>query len=285
MEIKFITYTLRMIKFEHSLFALPFALSSLFVATNGQPGWNILLLIIAAMITARNAAMTFNRIVDRHIDAKNPRTANRELPKGKVSIRFAILFCIINASLFVCISFFFNPLAALLSPFALIIICGYSFTKRFTHFSQFFLGLALGSAPIAAWIAATGSVSLFSLLLGFAVLFWVTGFDIIYATQDFDFDKQAGLKSLVVKFGTAKSLLLSRFVHVVSFGLFVLAGYAHGLHWLYFVGCFAVAILLFYEHSLVKKEDLSRVNAAFFTTNGYVAVIYMVFVLTETLMN
>ncbi len=274
---------LRMIKFEHSLFALPFALASLLVATEGRPTVKITFLIIAAMVTARNAAMSFNRIVDRHIDAKNPRTAERELPTKKVSLTFAWIFCFVNMALFVLVSATFNRLTLVLSPVALIIIFGYSYTKHISHYSHIFLGLALGVAPVATWIAATGTVSLFSLILGLAVLFWVAGFDIIYATQDYHFDKEAGLKSLVVKLGIGPSLLCSRLVHLVACVLLVLAGFTQGLHWPYFLGCFAVAIMLFYEQILVKKDDLSRVNTAFFTLNGYMSVLYFVFVFLDTM--
>lgn len=273
--------TLRMIKVQHSIFALPFALASFWVASQGNPDPKIFVFIIIAMVTARNAAMSFNRIVDRNFDKINPRTQNREIPSGKLSLKFSIFFCTINSILFIITSYYFNWLTFILSPIALMIILGYSFTKRFTHCTQFFLGLSLGIAPVAAWIATTGTVSPFSIFLGLAVLFWVSGFDVIYSTLDYDFDRKNGLKNMVVKLGINKSVLASRVLHIISIVFIILAGLIANFHSLYFIGTAIVAALLFYEHSLVKPGDFSKVNVAFFTMNGYVALVYFIFVLCD----
>ncbi|MBU1918425.1 MAG: 4-hydroxybenzoate octaprenyltransferase [bacterium] len=279
--LKKVYLTLGMIKFQHSIFALPFALTSVFVATAGNPGVFKVLLILFAMITARNSAMTFNRIVDRHIDKKNPRTRDRAIPSGELSLRFAFIFGLINMILFVFTSMMFNKLTFILSPLALAIILGYSLTKRFTYYTQFYLGLALGCAPVAAWIAMTGVISVFSVVLGMAVFLWVAGFDIIYSTLDYDFDRQYKLKSLVVHLGLRKALWLAGFIHLLSVIFFVCAGFVQGLHIFYYLGCLLTALLLIYEHRLVKPYDLSRVNMAFFTLNGYVSLFFLVFVLLD----
>lgn len=272
---------LSMIKVQHSVFALPFALTSFLFATNGRPKILDVIMIVLAMITARSAAMTFNRIADLKFDSENPRTQNRELPSGKLSLRFASIFCTVNCILFVLISYYFNALTFILSPLALLIVLGYSLTKRFTSYTQIFLGFALGIAPIAAWIAATGTVSVFSVLLGIAVLFWVAGFDLIYSSMDYQYDKARQLNNLVVKMGIKKSLLLSRFLHFISVIFFILAGVNLGLGLFYFLGCLFCAALISYEHSLVRHDDLSKVNMAFFTLNGYMALGYLGFVLLE----
>jgi 4-hydroxybenzoate polyprenyltransferase len=279
--LKKVYLTLGMIKFQHSIFALPFALTSVFVATNGKPGFFKVLLVLFAMITARNSAMTFNRIVDRHIDKKNPRTRDRAIPSGELSLRFAFIFGLINMVLFVLTSMMFNKLTFILSPLALTIILGYSLTKRFTYYTQFYLGLALGCAPIAAWIAMTGVISGFSVILGLAVFLWVAGFDIIYSTLDYDFDRQHKLKSLVVRFGLRKALWLAGFIHLLSVIFFLCAGFVQGLNIFYYLGCLLTALLLIYEHRLVKPYDLSRVNMAFFTLNGYVSLFFLLFVLLD----
>lgn len=273
--------TLRMIKIQHSIFALPFALASVFVATQGRPRVYSLILIVLAMVTARNSAMSFNRIVDRHFDKANPRTQNREIPSGKLSLEFSILFCTVNVLLFVLISLLFNNLAFILSPVVLIIILGYSFTKRFTHYTQFFIGLSLGIAPIAAWIALTGTLSIFPVLLGLAVLCWVAGFDIIYTTLDYDFDKNYGLKNMVVQWGIKRSLIISKGLHVLSVVFLILAGILGHLGLIYFAGSLVCGVLLAYEQSLVNPTDLSKVNMAFFTLNGYVSLLFLAFVLFD----
>lgn len=274
--------TLGMIKVQHSLFALPFALTSLLIATHGSPTPKLFVLVVLAMITARNTAMTFNRIVDRDIDQKNPRTMNREIPSGKLSLSFAKLFCAANVLLFIVITGFINKTALALSPLALAIVLSYSLTKRFTHYTQFFLGLALGIAPIAAWIAATGTLALFPILLGLGVLFWVSGFDLIYSTLDYDFDKTNGLKNLVVKWGIKKSLWAARVLHLTSMMFIFLAGAMERLSLFYFLGGLFMTGIIAYEHKLIKPHDLSRVNMAFFTLNGYAALVFLGFVLLET---
>lgn len=273
--------TLSMIKIQHSIFALPFALSSVFVATDGKPSILSLLMIVLAMVTARNTALTFNRIADRDIDKKNPRTKDREIPSGKLSLKFAYFFWAINSIFFILISSYFNKITLLLSPLALLIIMGYSLTKRITHFTQIFLGIALGISPIAAWIAMTGTVSAFSLFLGLGVLCWVAGFDVIYSTLDHDYDKKNNMKNMVVKWGVQKSLSISKILHLFSMFFLILGGAIQGLQLFYLLGCLLVAALLVYEHSLVKPNDLSRVNVAFFTLNGYVSLIFFVFVLLD----
>lgn len=273
--------TLDMIKFQHSLFAMPFALASLFYATRGLPGWKTFLLIVLAMVTARNAAMSFNRIADLAIDQKNPRTQNWPLVRGDLSRLFATSFCVVNCGLFLFTAFLLNPLALLLSPIVLIILLGYSLTKRFTHFTQIFLGLALGISPLGAWIAATGSFHLFPALLGVGVLFWVAGFDLIYSMQDDDFDRTQGIKNLVVWLGREKALNLSRMFHALCIGFFLLAGFYQGLGLWYFSGIFLMGGFLVYEHRLISPENLSRINKAFFTINGYVSLSFLVFSLLD----
>lgn len=270
-----IRHTLELVKFSHSIFALPFALASVFFASAGWPPLKTLVLIILAMITARNTAMAFNRLVDAKIDSQNPRTSMRHLPKNLLSPKYVTLFVIFNALLFIIISSYFNILTFYLSPIALIIICGYSTMKHITHASQIFLGLALGIAPIAAWIAVTGEIAFFPILIGTGVLFWVAGFDILYATQDYEFDKKAGLKSLVVWLGIRKGLKLSRFFHAISIVIFGIAGWFQGLHLFYYTAILLMGICLAYEHSLVKPNDLSRINMAFFNLNGLVGMLFL----------
>ncbi|MBI2340759.1 MAG: UbiA family prenyltransferase [Deltaproteobacteria bacterium] len=268
-------YTLEMIKFSHSVFALPFALAALVFAADGLPPLKTVGLIILAMVTARNTAMAFNRFADAKIDAKNPRTANRHIPKGLLSRGFVLSFALINGALFIYIASFFNPLAFKLSPMALAIIYFYSYTKRWTHFTQLFLGLSLAIAPVGAWIALRGMIEAFPLLLGAAVLFWVAGFDIFYATQDFHFDKSEGLKSLVVRFGIARSLIVAKFFHVLSMVFFLAIGIVYQLNTFYLTTVILMGTFLAYEHHLVKPDDLSRVNTAFFTLNGTVGILYL----------
>ncbi|MBI2082872.1 MAG: UbiA family prenyltransferase [Deltaproteobacteria bacterium] len=267
--------TLSLIKFSHTLFALPFALASMLVAANGLPPLRIILLILACMVTARTAGMAFNRYLDAEIDARNPRTATREIPRGVISRRFALSLSVISALLFVLSAAAINPLCLRLSPIALFFVFFYSYTKRFTPLAHLFVGIALGLAPIGAWIATTGEFGLESLILGIGVLFWVAGFDIIYATLDSEFDKKEGLHSVVVALGIKKALLVSRLFHVITFLGFSLFGILIEASWSYW---FALAICLFllvYEHTLVKPNDLSKVNAAFFNMNGYVSVVFL----------
>lgn len=276
-----LSLTLSMIKFKHSVFAMPFALAALLFATSGRPAPLDILLIVLCMITARNAAMSFNRLVDWKFDAANPRTQNREIPSGKLSLSFCTGFCLVNCALFIGLSSFFNSLAFALSPVALIILLGYSLTKRFTSLTQIFLGLALGLSPSATWVALTGEITLFPLLLSAGVLFWVAGFDLIYSTQDYEYDKSKGLKNIVVKLGIPGALWLSRTFHLACIGFFVAGGLTFGLSMVYFAGIAIMAGFLVYEQSLVKPHDLSKVNMAFFALNGYVSMIFLATAILE----
>jgi len=268
--------TLAMIKFEHTLFALPFAFLGAILAANGFPTWWQMLWITVAMVGARSAAMTFNRIVDRDIDAKNPRTANRELPSGKLSIGFAWVFLYFSIGVFLLASYSLNWLTFALSPVALVFILGYSYSKRFTAFAHIFLGLALAISPSAAWIAVRGSLNdEVPLLLSLLVLMWTSGFDVLYACQDYDFDRKAGLRSIPARFGIKTSLRIARLFHFQAFIVLVLLYIATGLGRLALVGVVLVGALLVYQHTLVKANDLSRLNAAFFTTNAFVSVILL----------
>ncbi|MBI4374137.1 MAG: UbiA family prenyltransferase [Deltaproteobacteria bacterium] len=267
--------TLSLIKFSHTLFALPFALASMLVAANGLPPLRLFLLILACMVTARTAGMAFNRYLDAAIDARNPRTAGREIPRGVVSRRFTLGLSLVSAFLFVLSAAAINPLCLRLSPVALFFLFFYSYTKRFTFLAHLFVGLALGIAPIGAWIAITGQFALEPFVLGLSVLFWVAGFDIIYATLDHEFDRKERLHSLVVRLGLKKALLVSRLFHLTTMILFFLFGIlidANRGFWLALAVC---SLLLVYEHSLVKPDDLSKVNAAFFNMNGYISIVFL----------
>ena len=268
--------TLEMIKFEHSIFALPFALTGALLAVRGWPSWRQILWIIVAMVSARSAAMTFNRIADLKFDALNPRTKARALPAGHLSLRFAAGFTLLACALLVLAAFELNPLAFKLSPAALALLFGYSYTKRFTSFSHIVLGACLGASPIAAWIALRGDLGAGVVLLGIAVTLWVAGFDIIYACQDVEFDHRLGLHSLPKRYGVKTALIVSAVLHVVMFGILIAVAWVEHLGWIAFGGLAAVALLLAYEHALVKPSDLSRINAAFFTINGYVSVLFFV---------
>ncbi|MGB7207630.1 MAG: UbiA-like polyprenyltransferase [Pyrinomonadaceae bacterium] len=266
--------TLGMIKFEHTLFALPFAFLGAVLAANGLPEWRQILWITVAMVGARSAAMTFNRIVDRDIDAANPRTANRELPSGKLSVGFAWVFLFVSVGVFFLASYSLNWLAFALSPVALISVLGYSYAKRFTAFAHLFLGWALAISPTAAWIAVRGAIdSEVPLLLSLFVLMWTAGFDVLYACQDYEFDKKAGLRSIPARFGIKNSLWIARLFHAQAFIVLLLLFFVTELSWLALAGVLAVAVLMIYQHTLVKPNDLSRMNAAFFTTNAFVSVI------------
>ena len=269
--------TLRMIKFEHTLFALPFALLGAVLAADGIPQLRQIIGITLAMVGARSAAMTFNRIADRDIDAENPRTAGRELPAGKLSTRFAWAFFFASVGLFVVAAYSLNWLTLALSPVALASIIGYSYAKRFTSLSHLFLGWALAISPTAAWIAVRGAIdSEIPLLLSLLVLMWTAGFDVMYACQDYDFDRRAGLRSIPATFGIARALWMARLFHVQAFVALLLLYGLSGLAWPALVGVIAVGILLIYQHTLVSSKDLSRMNAAFFTTNAFVSVILFV---------
>ena len=275
--------TLEMIKWEHSIFALPFALCGALLAANGIPNGHALFWIVVCMVSARTAAMAFNRLVDAEFDGANPRTKMRALPAGQLSLRFVAVFTLISAAIFVFAAAQLNRLTMWLSPVVLLILLGYSYTKRFTRWSHLVLGLALGIAPSAAWIAVRGSLDWRIVLLTAAVTFWVGGFDIIYACQDYEFDREHGLWSLPCKVGVANALTVARVMHLVMLAMLVGVLFLFGLGKLAGVGVLAVAGLLLYEHSLVKSDDLSRLDAAFFTMNGVISVVFLVFVASDVL--
>ncbi len=274
--------TLEMIKWEHSIFALPFALTGALLAFRESgafvaSGWWVLLWIVIAMVGARSAAMAFNRLVDADIDGRNPRTKGRHLPAGLLSRNFCIGFTVAAGALFMFASWELNTLCFRLAPLALAVVLLYSYTKRFTHFSHLVLGFALGIAPAAAWIAVRGSLDPRILWLTAAVTFWTAGFDIIYSCQDFEFDSESQLFSIPRALGIIKALMVARALHVLMIFSLLMLVYQLQLGSLAVAGVAAVAALLIYEHTLVKAGDLSRVNAAFFTMNGWVSVLFFVF--------
>lgn len=266
--------TLEMIKWEHSVFALPFALTGAVLAAGGWPHWRTLLLIVVCMVSLRTAAMAFNRLVDAEIDGVNPRTAMRAIPAGLLSKGFVVLFTLASVGVFVAAAAALNRLTLLLSPVAVLVALGYSYMKRVTRWSHLVLGLALGIAPSAAWIAVRGGLDPRTLVLSLAVLLWVAGFDILYACQDFDHDRTHKLHSVPQAFGLRGAFVLARAMHLLTVGC---------LEWLLRVfhlglpataGVLVVALLLLYEHSLVRPDDLRRMNAAFFTLNGVISVVF-----------
>jgi 4-hydroxybenzoate polyprenyltransferase len=277
--------TLEMIKWEHSVFALPFALCGAMLAADGIPPAHQLTWIVVAMIAARSAAMSFNRLADASIDAANPRTRTRALPAGVLPQRFVRNFVIVFCAVFVLAAWELNRLSFLLSPVALVVLLLYSYTKRFTRWSHVVLGFALGIAPAAAWIAVRGSLDPRILLLTAAVTFWVAGFDVLYACQDFEFDCQVGLHSIPRFWGIGKSLWIARAFHFVMIVLLTVLLSSFGLGKLAAVGVLLVFLLLAYEHSLVSENDLSKLNAAFFTMNGVIAVVFFVFVAADLLVH
>ena len=276
--------TLEMIKWEHSIFALPFALCGAMLAAGGFPSAHQLLWIIVAMVAARSAAMAFNRWADAAIDAANPRTSTRALPAGHLSPAFVVTFVVVSSAVFVFAASQLNRLALLLSPVALLVLLLYSYTKRVTRWSHLVLGFALGIAPAAAWIAVRGSLNSRILLLTAAVTFWVGGFDVLYACQDYDFDRQAGLHSIPRYLGIRGALWVARSFHLLMVGFLVLLLFAFGLGMLATGGVAVVILLLLYEHSLVKASDLSKLNAAFFTMNGVISVLFFIFVAADLLL-
>jgi 4-hydroxybenzoate polyprenyltransferase len=269
--------TLEMIKIEHTLFALPFAFLGAVLAANGFPSAYQIFWIIVAMVGARSAAMAFNRIADRDFDGRNPRTATRALPAGLLSVSFVLIFTLISAAFFFLAAAMLNRLTLLLAPIALASVLLYSFTKRWTSLSHLVLGWCLAIAPTGAWVAVRGEIgSPVPLLLSFVVLLWTAGFDVLYACQDYEFDRREGLNSIPARVGIARALWIARFLHMAAFGALV---------WLYLVtklgpiallGVVATAGLLLYQHRLVRADDLGRLNAAFFTTNAFVSVILLV---------
>jgi 4-hydroxybenzoate polyprenyltransferase len=278
---KTITAILEMIKFSHTVFALPFAVMSAFLAAEGIPSARTLLWITLCMVGARSAAMSFNRIVDAAYDAKNPRTAERAIPAGKLTRGETAAFMLAMVGLFVFSAYMLNRLAFMLSPVALAVVFGYSYTKRFTDYSHFVLGLALGIAPVGAWIAVKEEFHPTALLLGLAVLLWTAGFDLIYACQDIESDRRTGLHSLPKRLGPRGALVLSAILHAAMIGVLFGVFYSASLGKVFLLGAVLVAGLLAYEHSIVKPNDLSRVNAAFFTVNGAVSLVLMALTIAD----
>ena len=276
--------TLEMIKWEHSIFALPFALCGAMLAAGGFPSLHQLLWIVVAMVAARSAAMAFNRWADASIDAANPRTSTRALPAGQLSPAFVVTFVVVSSAIFIFAASQLNRLSLLLSPVALAVLLLYSYTKRVTRWSHLVLGFALGIAPSAAWIAVRGSLDPRILLLTAAVTFWVGGFDVLYACQDFDFDRQAGLHSIPRYVGIPAALWIARGFHLIMVGMLVGLVIVFGMGKLAVCGVLAVVLLLLYEHSLVRPNDLSKLNAAFFTMNGVISVLFFAFVAGDLLL-
>ncbi|MGB0062882.1 MAG: UbiA-like polyprenyltransferase [Terracidiphilus sp.] len=273
--------TLEMIKWEHSIFALPFALTAMVLAAGGLPGWRTVVWIVVAMVAARSAAMAFNRWADADLDAANPRTSSRAIPAGLLTRQFTIGFTCVTAAVFVAASAELNRLALLLSPVALVVLMGYSYLKRWTRFSHLGLGLALGLAPTAAWIAVRGSIDPRILVLTAAVTLWAGGFDVLYSCQDCEHDRAAGLHSIPQALGVAAAIYTARAVHVMAF--WALTWFALLFHFglAGWIGVGAVGLLLLYEHLLVSPGDLRRLNAAFFTMNGVIAMVFLVFVAAD----
>ncbi len=262
----------RMVKIEHSIFALPFAYLGMLWAAGGWPGWRVFIALTVAMVAVRSFAMAVNRLADLPIDAKNPRTLTRPLVTGEIGVAETRVFIAASAAVFVVACWFLNPLCLMLSPAALVWSGLYSFTKRFSALCHFFLGSVLGLAPLAGWLAVSPAVEMAPVLLALGVTFWVGGFDILYACQDTEFDRSAGLHSLPAKLGVGPALAVSTFSHVVTSLFFLLAGWASGAGLVYLAFCLAVAAILLLEHRLISEHDMSRVNLAFFTLNGFVAV-------------
>jgi 4-hydroxybenzoate polyprenyltransferase len=287
-SLKALNNYLSLVKFSHTIFALPFAVIGYFIAirfTSSVFDLKLFGLIILCMVFARSAAMAFNRYIDKHIDAANERTAIREIPSGAVKPTSAFAFVLINCFLFIATTYFINTICFYLSPVALAVVLGYSFTKRFTALCHLVLGVGLSLAPIGAYLAVTGAFNLLPLLFSFAVLFWVSGFDIIYALQDEEFDKSKKLKSIPVVVGKTRALNFSSVLHIISASFIIYAGiYANFGMW-YWSGTLVFTGLLLYQHTIVKPNDLSKVNIAFFTTNGIASVIFSTFVLIELYVN
>ena len=274
---------LEMIKFEHTIFALPFAFTGALLALGGLPSVRQVFWIVIAMVGARSAAMGFNRWADRSIDADNPRTRTRALPAGLVTSGQVLLFIIVSSAVLVLAAAMLNPLAFALSPVALAVVFFYSYTKRFTFLSHAFLGLAISGAPLGAWIAVSGRLEFPALVLGLAVLFWLLGFDILYALQDMEFDRTAGLHSIPQRFGVRTSLRISRAAHGVTMVLLLWIYHLLPVGPLYLAGVIVALGLILYEHSLVREDDLSKLNIAFFNMNGYISVTIFIFTLLDVL--
>jgi 4-hydroxybenzoate polyprenyltransferase len=273
-----------LVTFSHTIFALPFAVIGFFLAvtrTDAALSWKLLGLVVLCMIFARNAAMGFNRYADRDIDIKNERTQNREIPAGTIRPQQALWFVILNCIAFCATTYFINTICFYLSPVALLVVLGYSLTKRFTALCHFVLGVGLALAPIGAWLAVTGYFDWLPLLFSFAVLFWVSGFDMIYALQDEEFDQKQGLNSIPVLLGKKGALRLSELLHIISAGFIWTAWSIGNFSWLYLIGAVLFSGLLIYQHALVKPNDLSKVNRAFFTINGIASIVFAMWVLLD----
>ena len=268
---------LKMIKLEHSLFALPFAFVGMFLAANGLPSWNVIVWVVVAMVGARSAAMGLNRYADAEIDARNPRTASREIPAGNISKTATIFYIILSLAVYFLAAVMLNKLTAILSPIPILIFILYAYAKRFTNFCHIILGIALGLAPVCAWIAVTGTVNLPPFILGGAIILWVAGFDILYAIQDIEYDRKEGLHSIPAVFGVSGSLIIARLLHFAAFFLFILLMAFTNLGYIYLAGVLISGALMAYEHSLVSKDDLSKLNMAFFNMNAYISITIMIF--------
>jgi 4-hydroxybenzoate polyprenyltransferase len=279
------------VRFSHTVFALPFALAAMVVAARdnrGWPGWEKFILILAAMVCARTCAMAFNRIVDRKFDALNPRTANRHLPAGQISLASAVALCLLAATGLVAVSYFLNPLCFYLSPIALAVVCFYSFTKRFTNYTHVFLGLALALAPVGAWLAIKGnSISPLEILqmitLALAVVLWLVGFDIIYALQDYEFDKSYGLHSLVVAWGPKNALAAAFLAHMVMCGFLLAFGLLCQFRIAYLLGWFIIVGCLVLEHWIARRRSLNWINLAFFRLNAAISTVFLIVTVTEVI--
>lgn len=283
---------LSLVKFAHTIFALPFALLGLFLGLKymeindlemDKPWWQSLILVVLCMVFARSAAMAFNRYADREIDKENDRTAKREIPAGVISPRHALTFVAINSLLFIGTTAFINPLCLVLSPVALLVILGYSYTKRFTALCHLVLGLGLSLAPVGAFIAVTGQFQWEPIILGLAVLSWVSGFDIIYALQDEGFDKEHDLNSIPALLGKNRALSVSIWLHLLTAAMIITFGMLTSGSWVFWIGAGIFLMLLIYQHLIVKPNDLSRINLAFFTTNGIASVVFACFAIGELL--
>jgi len=268
---------LRMIKFPHSVFALPFAFTGAIMAEGGIPPPGKIFWITLAMVGARSGAMGLNRIIDKKIDQANPRTRNRELPRGVIMVSEAALFTIVSFAILVLSAYMLNPLCLKLSPVAIVVLFIYSYTKRFTWATHFILGLSLSAAPLGAWIAIRGTFDIEILPIAFAVIFWLAGFDTFYALQDIDFDKSYGLYSIPKRFGIKKALFMARIFHLVTLLLLLFSGLLFKLGIFYWLGMLIVAGMFIYEHSLVREDDLSRLDIAFFNMNGYISITVFIF--------
>jgi len=284
---------LSLVKFSHTIFALPFALIGFMLGAQYLNNHQIefehkvlkFFLVLFCMVTARSTAMAFNRYLDRHFDKLNPRTAIREIPAGIIKAEKALLFIIINALLFVTATFFINSICFYLSPVALFVILFYSYTKRFTFLCHLVLGIGLSLAPIGAYLAVTGEFNIVPLLFSFVVIFWVSGFDVIYALQDIEFDQSQSLYSIPSYWGLKKALNIARILHVFSAGFVIAAFYLGGFHYLYLGGLLVFVGMLFYQHSIVKPNDLSKVNIAFMTANGIASIVFSIFVISDILIS